>query len=814
MNEQQLTVVIGALLHDIGKVVYRRGGGSGTHSEQGYHYLKDDIHLKNRGILECVRYHHAAALKDADIPADSPAYIVYLADNIASAADRREADLPDGGFDIHTPLQPVFNILNGNHGRLYYEPAVLDIAQGINYPTKEKKPFSDAQYKKITANITDNLRGLEWTEAYVNSLLEVLEANLSYVPSSTSKNEVPDISLYDHMKLTAAAASCIAQYLAEKGISNYRSVLFKNGKDFYAEEAFLLASLDISGIQKFIYAISTDENALRMLRARSFYLEIMMEHIIDLLLERLSLTRANLLYSGGGHCYLILANTEETRRTFDAFLKEINAWFLDTFDTDLYIAGGFEKCSGRTLWNEPEGSYAQLFRAVSAALSRGKSHRYSAEQIIALNRREAEDYTRECSICRRIGHLDADGHCPICRKMKTLSANVLYADFFAVSRGTDGPGLPLPGGYSLTAESEGSLREKIRKDPDFVRAYGKNKAFTGSHIATKLWVGSYTTGETFEEFARGAEGIKRIGVLRADVDNLGHAFAFGFADPANHNRYVTLSRTAALSRQLSLFFKGYIGDVLAHPEMHIGKAGEGGRKAAIVYSGGDDVFIVGAWDDIIGAAVDLRRCLARFTENTLTISAGIGIYHSKYPIRAIAAEVADMEDASKHLPGKNAVTLLEDGETHTVPMKAGNAGAAGSVWLTQSGKILRAGAAAEEAEVSDGTYSWQEFEERVVEEKLAVLAKFFAETPERGHSFLYRLLELIRGSGEKINFARFIYLLARLEPDEHAAPEHREAYRAFAKKMVEWYPDARDRRELKTAITLYAYLTRDKEDET
>lgn len=43
--------------------------------------------------------------------------------------------------------------------------------------------------------------------------------------------------------------------------------------------------MDISGIQNFIYSIG-DKGALKGLRARSFYLEIMMEHIIDELLEK------------------------------------------------------------------------------------------------------------------------------------------------------------------------------------------------------------------------------------------------------------------------------------------------------------------------------------------------------------------------------------------------------------------------------------------------------------------------------------------------------------------------------------------------
>ena len=60
--------------------------------------------------------------------------------------------------------------------------------------------------------------------------------------------------------------------------------------------------MDISGIQSFIYTIG-EKGALKGLRARSFYLEIMMEHIVDELLEKLSLSRANLIYTGGGHCY-------------------------------------------------------------------------------------------------------------------------------------------------------------------------------------------------------------------------------------------------------------------------------------------------------------------------------------------------------------------------------------------------------------------------------------------------------------------------------------------------------------------------------
>ena len=53
-----------------------------------------------------------------------------------------------------------------------------------------------------------------------------------------------------------------------------------------------------------------------------------------------------------------------------------------------------------------------------------------------------------------------------------------------------------------------------------------------------------------------------MSVLRADVDNLGKTFMSGFVDKKGNDRYVTLSRTATLSRQLSLFFKYYISSIL------------------------------------------------------------------------------------------------------------------------------------------------------------------------------------------------------------------------------------------------------------
>ena len=783
MTDRESKLVLAGLLHDIGKVVFRKEGYAGGHSQNGYAFLADELKIEDSDILECVRYHHPECISSAGLADDSLAYIVAMANGIASAVDRKGERLKDGPFAKSMPLQSIFNRLNMNQGKMYYRPETLNGKGTINYPVEEKEELGQAFYEGIKDNITRELRNLEKKQGSILLLLEVLEENLSYVPAVADKGMETDISLFDHLKLTAAVSECILKYLDEKGIRNYREGLFGCEEDFYGEETFLLFSMDISGIQAFIYTIAS-ENALKTLRARSFYLEIMMEHIIDCLLQETGLSRANLIYSGGGHCYILMPNSEQTMSAVDRYMDGLNHWLLEAFDISLYVAWGYAPCSANGLSNLPEGSYGKIFRQISEEIGNRKSRRYSARDIQMLNSRKYSDYTRECKVCKKLSGVDEEGICPLCRAIQRFSANILYDEVFIIRRGRKEDALPLPGEYWLSAGGREEL-ERAELDPSFARAYSKNKRIKN---AAKLWVGDYTAGKTFAEYAGEAEGIERIAVIRADVDNLGQAFVSGFENPGNQNRYVTLSRTAALSRQLSLFFKLHINQLLAESHYSIDGKDAHSRNVMICYSGGDDLFIVGAWNEIVEMAVDIRRAFERYAQGALTFSAGIGVYADSYPISAIAGEVAEMEDASKALPKKNAVTIFPDGQSH-----------------------MAEGADGTELSVQDGTYGWEEFEQCVLGEKYQQIYRFFKISQERGKAFLYNLLELIRNRKDKINFARYVYVLSRLEPDESADSGQKEAYREFSTKMYQWIGNETDCRQLKTAIQLYVYLRRDKE---
>ena len=146
--------------------------------------------------------------------------------------------------------------------------------------------------------------------------------------------------LFDHAKTTAAIAACLSEYVQANHITDLRKTLFEQKNDFCRKGVFLLYTADFSRIQKFLYTVRT-ENALRSLRSRSFFLELFMEHYLDELLAGCGVSRANLIYSGGGHCYVLLPNTAAVADTLTRWNRQFNRWLQQQFGTQLFLANAW-----------------------------------------------------------------------------------------------------------------------------------------------------------------------------------------------------------------------------------------------------------------------------------------------------------------------------------------------------------------------------------------------------------------------------------------------------------------------------------------
>lgn len=89
---------------------------------------------------------------------------------------------------------------------------------------------------------------------------------------------------------------------------------------------------------------------------------------MDELLDGCGLTRTNIIYSGGGHCYLLLPNTAAVQQTLADWNRAFNGWLNEQFGVQLFLANGWTPCSANDLCNVPaEASpYKALFRRVNA----------------------------------------------------------------------------------------------------------------------------------------------------------------------------------------------------------------------------------------------------------------------------------------------------------------------------------------------------------------------------------------------------------------------------------------------------------------
>lgn len=809
-----------ALLYDIGKIIARANNETNKASQ----YAADFIQPYFSSDAEIVKILLSCDKTDV-LQEDDLLYVLRIADAISAGTDCRNTQQQIGKSGAGIILESIFNIFGTSSQEkdtLGFAGNILVDCSDMVFPDSiDEISVQDKDYEKIMRVIKERFDVRSPNLMSSNELLNLLENVACNVPYTTFKSEPADVSLYDHAKLMAAFAVCLYQYFDEHDITNYKKYWEESKGELENQEVFLLVSGDISGIQQFIYTIPS-KGALKSLRGRSFYLEVMLENIIDEILVNNNISRVCLLYSGGGHFYMILPNTEQVRNLLDRVNDELNDWFLNNFGKRLYIAMGYTPCKPNEFMSEDESTEGAgaVYRRVTSSISDKKIKRYNKTQLVNLfnpesNYNKNKSGNRECGICHTsvvdVFPYQAGSDtmaCPTCRALFRLGEKILLDDVCVVDENNTEDAVPVPAlGRKLYLHTS---KVNETNDGSIVRRYVKNQLYVTQSNDVRIWFGDYVVRNEknhvleFEELARRSggsdeeKGIPRLGILRADVDNLGAAFMAGIP-----RRYATLSRTATLSRQLSIFFKRYINAICAGNVNGINEAGNKkfslfdinkpqNRNVHIVYSGGDDLFVVGSWDDLIELAVDIRRKFATFTNNKLTFSAGLALFQDKAPVAFMAKSAGKLEDFAKGNEGKNSIALFgASNEVKNADFKA-----------------------------SAQVYSWHRFTESVCGTKLQFIKDNFefnnnvhnSEKLVIGKSAIYRMLSFFEDEkdSDTINMARFAYVLARLSPDEKSASK--KAYEKIRQQFYEWYKNKEDRKELYTAFTFVVYSLREKEE--
>ncbi|NMC40174.1 MAG: hypothetical protein GYA43_03215, partial [Bacteroidales bacterium] len=163
-------------------------------------------------------------------------------------------------------------------------------------------------------------------------------------------------------------------------------------------------------------------------------------------------------------------------------------------------------------------------------------------------------------------------------------------------------------------------------------------------------------------------GTYKIAVMKMDLDNVGILF----------RNLKGTDEIREASECLNYFFTRHIYKLLEYEMEMGGKEMPNvfrifGNNLYIVYSGGDDCFIVGAWDAILEFAVLVRNQLKLFIKeeslspdsHKITISASVQLYSPHYPVYRFAEEAENNLHKAKYYEKDNKDKIWLFGEIFT-----------------------------------------------------------------------------------------------------------------------------------------------------
>lgn len=666
-QQEVQSVLFGALLHDIGKFYQRATNDRIKHQRLGGEFVEKYLGREWEIVRYLVEDHH-----DPENYAQRPylAKIVQLADWLSSGERYSQPD--QEGQVKREPLISIFSKIkfNDSEPELQYFP-LRELSTDLNHlkPTVNKPDaISDTSGKKGTkyedlwSKFVCEMQQVqnivpENFDKVIEQYLSILEKYTMFIPSAAYKQQA-DISLYHHLKSTMAIATCILQSVPKDSIDEIHKkykLYFTSDRhdDTLNQQVAYLIGADIAGIQKFLYSIRA-RRALKSLKGRSAHVQLLSELTALRIIKEFRLTNANILYCGGGHFYIIVPSVEQTKEILSRIDNEIE----QSVHSDVHHLALIYDMVPLNWTDFKLGHFEKKWSELNNGL------------VIAKRRKHSAYISERGRLRERLGPLDNDLEaikiCSVCGnesdKFKIEEMNDETSITCAQCSGFEERGKEVSNALKLFVAQESSpsvsnyagfmpyfnrspkehLEAYKLNDIDFVSDNCNGFRFLANHVAD----GSEGL-ITLEELAEESDcSFKKWGVLRADVDNLGAIFKNGLKDR------MSISRLSVLSYLFSLYFSAHIQTIAEISDFY--------DKTYIVYSGGDDLSIIGSWDILPNLALRIYDDFKKFTGNRsdVTLSAGVFIAPAdKYPIGQ-AAHYAGVELEKAKSLGKDRFTFL------------------------------------------------------------------------------------------------------------------------------------------------------------
>lgn len=350
-----------------------------------------------------------------------------------------------------------------------------------------------------------------------------------------------------------------------------------------SDGTLLFVGGDLSGIQKFLYNISSKRAAVS-LKGRSFYLQQFMENVVGKIKEQTTQIddRFETVYSSGGKFYLIVPENPEIISILESVAKEAK----------------------EEVWKEHKGqlsinlSWASFtFNSDGTVNAKGATN----QKIGYLWKLLTEDFTIQKN-----------------QKFKDLITET-YSDFFEVK--AINPDTRICAITGVEDDSCLPLGNEEDEEGIYVLPSVKQQVELGKSLRN---VESF---KNFEEYA----GDSFLGILRMDIDGLGKRFINGFTN---------LDEYKAFSAKLDSFFQENLQKIRYSEEFK-------SNLTIIYAGGDDLFAVGLWSKIIDFAAKVRYEFVNYIGDDSITISGGVAIVKPKYPIAKAAEIAGEAEEAAK-----------------------------------------------------------------------------------------------------------------------------------------------------------------------
>ncbi len=655
-------------------------------------------------------------------------WIIAMADRVSSGWDRNgfEAEynraVPWKDY-LKSRLYSLFEHMSATDGK----PPLKREDYKWCYPLKEISPEgifpglakdvapgsgSDAveEYRKLFESFVFALENLAHRDDDLSLWLDHFESLLmiftSSIPASRAGQVVPDVSLYDHARATAALATALHLYHRDTETLTIEAVQEESSKKL------LMIGGDFYGIQKFIFSESGEagKNRSKILRGRSFGVSLITELAACKLCRAMGLPGLSVLLNAAGKFTILGPNTGEAKNGVVEADREINDWLFRMNHGECALGIGMVELSLKDL---TRGRFIQAWEDLNKRMEKKKSQKIDLDTHggVIKGYLDGFDNTLERPLCPFCGKRpssrrvegskvvgDVKSACCLCRDHLYLGTNLVKRKRIAVMKkdaeikGSGNALLEPIFGEFQVAFIDGGLRDMARRG-SLLKYWDISIDGTGTvakDITARFlsgYVPFYTVedeqderifeGErsddrkadlidmiregdpktfahialkalNWKEQTRAYRGVDVLAVMKADVDQLGLLMSCGLMD-----EQFTISRLASLSRQMNAFFALYLPYALQTD----------GRFKDIytVFAGGDDLFLIGPWNRMIDFAVFLDESFSRYVcrNGDIHLSAGITLHKPNTPVDRLSESTEEALGRAK-AAGRNRVTLFSE----------------------------------------------------------------------------------------------------------------------------------------------------------